>query len=59
MLSKYPLNIYCDESCHLRNDGSRVMGLGAIACVTHRKESVVSRIHNIKDYYGYSFREIK
>ena len=59
MLSHYPLNIYCDESCHLRNDGSRVMGLGAIACVAERKDMIVDRIHRIKDYYGYSFREIK
>ena len=25
-------NIYCDESCHLRNDGQKAMVLGALWC---------------------------
>jgi hypothetical protein len=26
------INIYCDESCHLENDGINVMGLGGLWC---------------------------
>ena len=26
-------NIYCDESCHLQNDNSNVMVLGAVWCI--------------------------
>ena len=25
-------NVYCDESCHLENDGQKAMVLGAIWC---------------------------
>lgn len=25
-------NIYCDESCHLENDGQKSMVLGAVSC---------------------------
>jgi len=25
-------NVYCDESCHLQNDGLSVMVLGAVWC---------------------------
>ena len=59
MLPEQSLNIYCDESCHLIGDSSRVMGLGAIGCLESQKEAVVDMIHRIKDYYGYSFAEIK
>lgn len=27
-------NIYCDESCHLENDGQPIMGFGAIVCAS-------------------------
>lgn len=59
MLPTPTLNIYCDESCHLIHDDSKVMGLGAISCIEQKKEETVDMIHRIKDYYGYSFREIK
>ena len=59
MLPEQSLNIYCDESCHLIGDSSRVMGLGAIGCLESQKEAVVDMIHRIKDYYGYSFAEIQ
>ncbi len=29
---KTTVNIYCDESCHLPNDGQRAMVLGALWC---------------------------
>ncbi len=33
-------NIYCDESCHLENDASNVMILGAISCVADHKDAI-------------------
>ena len=32
------IHIYCDESCHLENDGMKAMVLGALWCpASHRK----------------------
>ena len=33
-------NIYCDESCHLQNDKSNVMVLGAIWCAKEKKQEI-------------------
>lgn len=34
-------NVYCDETCHLENDGINVMVLGAVWCPQSRlKEKV-------------------
>lgn len=41
-------NIYCDESCHLENDGINVMVLGAIWCPQNKIRSVNERIKQIK-----------
>lgn len=46
-------NIYCDESCHLENDESKVMVLGAIWCLKDVKHEVFSRIREIKAKYGF------
>lgn len=42
------INIYCDESCHLENDGINVMVLGAIICSDDAKRKAFDRIREIK-----------
>ena len=46
MRSEY--NIYCDESCHLENDGLNVMVLGAIWCSAGETKKIYERIREIK-----------
>ncbi len=46
-------NIYCDESCHLEHDQSKVMVLGAIWCQKEVKHEVFGRIREIKAKYGF------
>jgi len=41
-------NIYCDESCHLQNDGIDVMVLGAIWCPVERRKEILKQIREIK-----------
>lgn len=45
-------NIYCDESCHLPNDGINLMVLGGISCPTEYKEQVYRDIREIKRSHG-------
>ncbi|SHJ87863.1 Protein of unknown function [Caminicella sporogenes DSM 14501] len=53
-------NIYCDESCHLPNDKSDVMVLGAISCPEEKKKKIYQDIRNIKLKHGiHSKVEIK
>lgn len=53
-------NIYCDESCHLKNDNSTVMILGAITCPSDRKSKIFDEIREIKLKYKLDSRfEIK
>lgn len=46
-------NIYCDESCHLENDGQKIMVLGAVWCpegpLTRR---IAERIRQVKASHG-------
>lgn len=42
------INIYCDESCHLENDGINVMGLGGICCDKQKIVEINERIREIK-----------
>lgn len=52
--------IYCDESCHLQNDRSSVMVLGAMYCPKEKKQPIYSDIRSIKKKYGLStYFEIK
>lgn len=52
--------IYCDESCHLQNDKSSVMVLGAMYCPKERKKQIYSDIRSIKEKHGLSsYFEIK
>lgn len=41
-------NIYCDESCHLINDGSNAMVLGAVWCPKEKVNEIALRIKQIK-----------
>lgn len=41
-------NIYCDESCHLPNDGMTTMVLGATSCPTDKTREISKRIREIK-----------
>lgn len=45
-------NIYCDESCHLLNDQSRVMVLGCVWCMSDRVPEISKRLRDIKREFG-------
>ena len=42
------LNLYCDESCHLENDGESVMLIGGISCPDYVRNIVYKEIKEIK-----------
>lgn len=42
------INVYCDESCHLENDGQTAMSLGAVWCERKYVPIVAERIRAIK-----------
>lgn len=46
-------NIYCDESCHLQNDNSKVMVLGAVWCLKEKKRKIFKRLREIKVQHGF------
>jgi len=45
-------NIYCDESCHLENDGQRIMVLGAVSCPMETTRQIAEEIRTIKVKHG-------
>lgn len=45
-------NIYCDESCHLPNDGEQVMVLGATSCPLDKTKEITKRLREIKKKHG-------
>lgn len=45
-------NIYCDESCHLENDGHPYMILGAVWCPLEKAREVSIRVREIKEKHG-------
>ncbi len=54
------INIYCDESCHLENDGHKVMVLGAIHCNQTFAKQHFQAIREIKKKHSLSpYAEIK
>ena len=54
------LNLYCDESCRLENDGESVMLIGGISCPDYVRNIVYKEIKEIKRKHGISSRsEIK
>lgn len=52
-------DIYCDESCHLINDKSDVMLLGAVWFPDVKKQEIFSRIKEIKNAHNITNAEIK
>lgn len=53
---KEMLHVYCDESCHLENDGQRVMVLGAVWCPKAQVRDAHLQLRNLKRAYGLSDR---
>lgn len=51
---KTEFNIYCDESCHLQNDGIKPMVLGAVWCPKSERESIFQHLRAIKVQHGLS-----
>jgi len=47
-------NIYCDESCHLENDGQKSMVLGAIYCPQSKAREIAVRLREIREEHGLS-----
>ncbi len=47
-------DIYCDESCHLENDGCKSMVLGAIWCPDNKKDEIFRRLREFKVEHGMS-----
>lgn len=47
-------NIYCDESCHLENDGINIMVLGAIWCESNLTAQIFKDLKDIKIKYGFA-----
>lgn len=45
-------NLYCDESCHLQNDGQRVMVLGVVWCLLDKARESAVRLREIKVAHG-------
>lgn len=45
-------NIYCDESCHLENDGQQAMVLGAVWCPLDKTREIAVRLREIKKKHG-------
>lgn len=54
------MNLYCDESCHLENDGFKVMLIGGVACPDYARKRIYLDIKQIKNDHNISpLREIK
>ena len=45
-------NVYCDESCHLENDGKKAMSLGAVWCPKDKTGEINKRLREIKHRHG-------
>lgn len=46
------VHIYCDESCHLENDGMKAMVLGALWCPADHRKSLARKIKALKAEHG-------
>ena len=46
------VHIYCDESCHLENDGMKAMVLGALWCPAGQRKLLSRKIKALKAEYG-------
>jgi hypothetical protein len=47
-------NVYCDESCHIENDGIPVMGWGAVTCPAADVRAIAENIRAMKATHGLS-----
>ena len=45
-------NVYCDESCHLQNDGNDIMVIGGVFCPTSKSKKINREIRKIKEKYN-------
>ncbi|OPX55944.1 Protein of unknown function [Oceanospirillum multiglobuliferum] len=45
-------NVYCDESCHLENDGEKAMVLGGVWCPESKRKEISQRVRDIKVKHG-------
>jgi len=45
-------NVYCDESCHLQNDGQKAMVLGAIWCPADHIKGIADELRELKRSFG-------
>ena len=53
-------SIYCDESCHLENDGFNTMVLGAVWCRRDKVSEISNRLKEIRVKHGLSpYAELK
>jgi len=52
MINRPLYNIYCDESCHLENDGIPVMVLGALWLPIQKKKEIFDRLKEIRSKHG-------
>ena len=46
------INIYCDESCHLENDGQSAMTLGAVWCPAASARQIAEDVRSLKTRHG-------
>lgn len=47
-------NVYCDESCHLKNNNSQYMLIGAIYCPKTKTKKINEYIEHLKENYSLS-----
>lgn len=47
-MSNKIFNVYCDESCHLPNDKSNIMVLGAIWCPKEKSRTISKRLKDLR-----------
>lgn len=47
-------NLYCDESCHLENDGKKFMFLGAVSCAYPQVRDLTKLIRELKDRHRFN-----
>lgn len=45
-------NVYLDESCHLENDGVKVMTLGVVWCPQEKSRDIARRVRDIQRQHG-------
>lgn len=51
-MEKQKYNIYCDESCHLENDGIKTMLLGCVWCPADKRSEIFKELRDIKEQNG-------